>query len=119
SATPVLAADGARVSVVLLCRDVTAQQALEQQKEEFFAAAAHDLQTPLTVIKGNAQVLLRQLRRTAHDPDQLVARLQQIEATATQMSTLIRTLLDQAQLQMGQAIELIRQPTDLAALSQR
>ncbi len=120
SATPVIDNDGVRLGAVLLVRDVTAQYGLERQKEEFLSSVAHDLQSPLTAIKGNAQFLLRHVRRAASlDAARLQAGLEQIEFTSTQMTTLVRELLDLAHLRMGQVIELRRQPTDLAALSRR
>jgi NtrC-family two-component system sensor histidine kinase KinB len=120
SATPLLTDDGARRGAVLICRDVTAEVSLEQQKEDFFAAAAHDLRSPLTAIKGTVQLLRRRTRRgAAPDPAQLDADLALIEATSTEMSALIDELMEVARLQPGQPIALHRQPTDLLALCRR
>jgi signal transduction histidine kinase len=120
SATPLLTDDGAQRGAVLICRDVTAEASLERQKEDFFAAVAHDLRSPLTAIKGTAQLLRRRARReAAPDPAVLAAGLEQIEATSTEMGALIDELMEVARLQPGQPIDLHRQPTDLLELCQR
>jgi signal transduction histidine kinase len=99
---------------------VTAQRTLEQQKEDFLSAAAHDLKTPLTSIKGLAQILLRRMRRDqAISPEQLRDGLARIEQNATQMTALINELLDLSRLQMGEGLQLNRRPTDLVALVSR
>ncbi|GCE21661.1 sensor histidine kinase [Dictyobacter kobayashii] len=42
--------------------DLTAQKELEQQKDAFIGVVSHELRTPLTAIKGNIQLVKRQLR---------------------------------------------------------
>jgi signal transduction histidine kinase len=44
--------------VVSVMHDITASERLERLRDQFFAAAAHSLKTPVTVIKADAQVLL-------------------------------------------------------------
>ena len=118
NATPVLAEDGTQLGAVASFRDVTVERELERQKDDFLSAAAHDLKTPLTTIKGVAQMLARRLSRLeAADTAPLVGGLEKINATATRMATLINELLDMTRIQMGRPLDLLRVPTDLVLLA--
>lgn len=117
SATPVVAGSGELLGAVSTFREVTAQVTLEQQKEEFLSAVAHDLKTPLTSLKGMAQMLRRRLARDGGaSPEQLREGLARIEQNASRMASLIGELLDLSHLQMGKGLELNRRPTDLVSL---
>lgn len=117
SVTPVTAPDGTRLGAVMTVRDVTAQRTLEQQKDEFLSAVAHDLKTPLTSIKGLAQILQRRTARgQAAGSEQLGEGLARIEQNASRMTSLINELLDLSRLQTGQGLQLNRRPVDLVAL---
>jgi PAS domain S-box-containing protein len=120
SATPVVAEDGTRIGAVLTVRDITAQRSIEQQKDDFLAAAAHDLKTPLTSLKGLAQILQRRLPGgPVADPERLLDGLRRIEQNATRMNAMINELLDLTRLQMGDQLELNRRPLDLVSLASR
>ena len=89
-------------------------------RDAFLAAAAHDLRTPLAAVTGFVQMLRRQADRgqLVLDERQRGA-LDQIETTGRRMRRLVDQLVDVARLQMGQALELARRPTDLVALARR
>ncbi|HZU14256.1 MAG TPA: PAS domain S-box protein [Chloroflexota bacterium] len=117
SATPVIGEDGTRLGAVLTVRDVTAQRAVDQQKEEFLAAAAHDLKTPVTSLKGLAQLLQRRLNQDGDaSVEQLRDGLARMEQNANRMTSLINELLDLSRLQTGEGLELSLHRTDLVAL---
>lgn len=119
SATPVVLPDGTRIGAVLSVRDVTQQRNLDRQKDEFLAAAAHDLKTPLTSIKGYAQILTRRIKRSDRpDSEGLADGLGRIVSTSTRMTRLIDELLDVTRIQMGYPLQLNRERTDLVALVQ-
>ncbi|GAC1510832.1 MAG: hypothetical protein NVS2B16_11420 [Chloroflexota bacterium] len=107
SATPLADDSGRRAGAVATFRDITAQHDLARQKDDFLAAAAHDLRTPLTTIKGLAQLLRRRAVRS-DDPQlaRLLDDLQRIDATADRMNMLINRLLDLTRLQMNQPLAL-------------
>jgi PAS domain S-box-containing protein len=117
SATPVVAEDGARPGAVLIVRDITAQRLLEQQKDDFLSALAHDLRTPLTTIKGRAQILRRRIDRGEMDAASFCDGLDRVEAGASRMIALINELLEVANIQLGRPLDLRRQPTDLVAIA--
>ncbi len=68
------------------------RKAFEGQRQ-FIADAAHEVQTPLTVIKGTIEVALQQDRRNEDYRDVLVTNLGQVE----RLTTLTRSLLTLAQ----------------------
>jgi signal transduction histidine kinase len=92
---------------------------LARAKEEFLSDVAHDLQNPLTSIKGFAQILLRQARRGELDEDRVLRSATQIESTARRMEDLIQELLDVAALEGGNSVLLRLQPVDLVTVARR
>ncbi len=123
-ATPIRAEDGTRLGAVLALRNVTAQRALERQKDELLAArdqfltvATHELRTPLTNIRGNAELVLRRLHRSAAPPDRawLLGRLEKLVRGVDRMTALATRLLDVTRLQSG-AFDIAPEPGDLAEI---
>jgi signal transduction histidine kinase len=99
-------------------RDVTARKAAEAEREAFADAAAHDLKTPLTALRGQAQLLLRRARAgRLGDGAVLEAGLATIDAAVGRMVALIDELMDAAHLRAGRSLELNLVPADLAALA--
>ncbi len=120
SATPVLASDGSLLGAVLAARDVTAQRLFEEQKDAFLSAAAHDLRTPLSTVKGMAQLLQRRATRIdAEGMDRIVDGLKEIDRSTSRMTRLINELLDVTRGEMERPLELNRSPTDLLAVLNR
>jgi PAS domain S-box-containing protein len=96
-----------------------AQQALHV-RDEFMSSASHDLRTPLTTIKGQAQLLARGLARgRPQDTERMIEGMNRIDAAASRMMMLIGQLLDLARLQTGRPLELNREPFDLVSLVRR
>lgn len=89
-------------------------------RDEFLFSVTHDLQAPLTTIKGHAQLLLRSLERgETIDLQSLTEGLARIDAATTKMAGQIAELLDLALLESGRPLPLDRRPTDLVALVRR
>ncbi|HLH21734.1 MAG TPA: ATP-binding protein [Chloroflexota bacterium] len=116
SATPVVAEDGTRLGAVLTLHDVTAQRALERQKDEFLANVSHDLRTPLAGIKASIGVVLA--NEPAGTPEPLHRMFVNIDLAADRMGSLVDDLLELARFRAGR-VGLQRQRTDLRALAER
>jgi signal transduction histidine kinase/DNA-binding response OmpR family regulator len=120
NAAPLHDASGAITGGVWVFQDITALHALERMREEFLFSAAHDLKTPLTGIRGNAQLAQRRLARLGNAaPTPVLDQLVSIEKGADDMLALINELIDVARRQAGARIELRREPTDLVVLVAR
>ncbi|GAC1432605.1 MAG: hypothetical protein NVSMB65_06250 [Chloroflexota bacterium] len=118
SATPVVGEDGRRLGSVLILHDVTAEHDLQREKEDFLAAAAHDLKNPLILIKGTAQLLRRQAARAqAPDPQRLERGLHTIDVASTAMANLVDELLEITRADVGHPGTLHRRPTNLVTLT--
>ena len=89
-------------------------------RDETLATISHDLRTPLTSIRGLAQLLQRRLARGAvMTTEELTERLGRIEEQTALMARMIDDLLDVARIEAGRPLELRREPCDLVALVQK
>jgi signal transduction histidine kinase len=93
---------------------VTVLEELDRIKGEFIATASHDLKSPLTSIRGYAQLLLRRLRTPEPDLEQIAKGLDVIDRQGDAMARLLDDLLDAARIQAG-AFEPRAAPCDLGA----
>lgn len=117
SAVPLLNAREEIMGAVAVFTDITDRHVLERQKEAFLASLAHDLKTPLTSIKGFAQLLERRLgREDTVDLERTRRDVAQIVATSARMVAQIDELQDIARLQVGEVLALDRCLTDLLTL---
>jgi signal transduction histidine kinase len=110
----------AEPAAIVVHQDVTALKEAEQLKDEFIGIAAHELRTPLAILKGFVQTLLNQ---TARGKGPALAAwqmqsLQGIDLATARLVDLAEELLDVTRVQAGR-LELRREPTDLVALARR
>ena len=75
------------------------ERELAAQQRRFVAIAAHEFRTPLTIIDGATQRLLRNAERL--QPDELRLRADKIRGAVARMSLLIDTTLNSARLDAG------------------
>lgn len=95
------------------------QQAI-QARDDFLAAASHDLKNPLTAIRGAAQMVQRHLARTGSlPPERLEASIRTIDNAAIRMTSQIEELLDVARQRLGERLPLEPGQTDLVALARQ
>jgi PAS domain S-box-containing protein len=106
--------------------DLSAQKALEQQKEFFLSMTSHELKTPLAALKGTLQLAQRRVKRAAAASIQelpewntFITDLNRQLATAVhqieRQDRLINDLLDVSRIATN-ALELAPQLCDLVAL---
>ncbi len=94
-------------------------EALEREREvvtqqkRFVSIAAHEFRTPLTIIDGAAQRLLRTAEQVR--PEDLRERVQKIRAAVTRMSLLVDTTLNMARIDEGR-IDLSPTSVDIPSL---
>jgi signal transduction histidine kinase len=113
-ATPIPNPDGSFGGGVIVCRDVTSERLVDRFKDEMFSIASHDLKTPTTVIKAQAQWLKRRYRQADSDED-MEEGLTMIADQADRLSKLLNLLLDLSRVEAGR-LELDLAPTDLRGI---
>lgn len=107
-------------AAIVVQQDVTALKEAERLKDEFIGIAAHELRTPLAVIKGFAQMLITQTAR-GNGPtlaEWQAEAIQDIDQATSRLVELTEDLLDVTRMQAGR-LELNPEPTDLVALARR
>lgn len=90
---------GEPVGIIEVYNDVTQIHQIDRLKDEFIAAAAHDLKTPVTAVKGYTQIALRLAQRT--NAQSLMQPLEMINMCSNNLGYLMDTLLDMSRLQAG------------------
>jgi signal transduction histidine kinase len=81
-----------------------AQEAI-RIREEFLSVASHELRTPVTSLRGHAQLLTRQLELgRAPDQARLTRALRIIDDQSHKLARLVSQLLDISRLQIGKLI---------------
>ena len=110
----------AEPGAIVVHQDVTALKEAERLKDEFIGIAAHELRSPLAVIKGFAQMLIIQTARGKGPPlaEWQMEAVQDIDQATTRLVELTEDLLDVTRLQAGR-LALHPEPTDLVALTRR
>ncbi len=61
SSAPVITGEGHQIGEVVVLHDISAEAAVDQAKTDFIATISHELRSPLTVIYGYIDLLLRGL----------------------------------------------------------
>jgi len=100
---------------VIVFRDITAQRDLERLREDIFAMAWHDMHTPITVIRGHAELLQRRLASGDRDRSAFKAAASLIMKHADRLAELLTALFDIRCLEAG-VLTVARWPMDLNAL---
>jgi PAS domain S-box-containing protein len=117
SAAPLRGPDGVVDDAVVVFQDITTIKEAERIKDQWLSIASHELRTPITSLRGFAQLLERQVRRTEDAPgrEALIASLATITQQANRLTQLVNDLLDVSRIQLGR-LELRRRPVDLCEL---
>ena len=95
----------------LLAEDQRRATELQRLKDQFIQVAAHELKTPVTIMKGYAQALVRAGGASAAQRKMFDS----IDRGADRIARIIEDLLDISVLQAG-SLELRREPIELAGL---
>ena len=111
---PVRAEDGSLIGVVSIIRDVSAERAIRQLREELVAVTAHDLRNPIAAMS----LSLRQACLRTPDSEGCIAVptevLERMGRTAKRLGDMVGELLDAERVELG-ALALDRVDIDLRA----
>jgi signal transduction histidine kinase len=86
-------------SAVAVILDITGRKALEQQKDEFIAVASHELKTPVTSIKGYADILQDRFEKANETENTRL--MQRLNKQVDRLATFIKDLLDTTKIVEG------------------
>lgn len=101
------------VGVVCLIQDETSERELEKMRRDFSAMIIHELRSPLSVIRGTSDFLLKEEKSL--DAPQKESFLGQIKDSSDRLLKLVGDLLDSAKIESGN-IELFKQNVELNSL---
>ena len=114
-AVPLAGEDDAPMGRIVVLRDVSAERAADQLKDEFFALVSHELRTPLTSIIGYLEMALEDDPHEQPLDPQRRQFLQVIDRNAVRLQRLVGDLLFVAQVEAG-TLSLQRGEADLARI---
>ena len=112
-ATPIRSREGALESVVVTLQDMTPVEDLERLRTEFLGMVSHELQMPLTSIKGSTAALMDESADL--DPAMMRQFHRIIDEQANHMRSLMSGLLDVARIETG-TLSVAPDPVDMARL---
>lgn len=101
-------------SEAIVAASLEKERQMNQQQRRFVSVVSHEFRTPLAIIDGAAQRLVRSIDK--HDPTETLQRVARIRGSVNRMTELIDTMLSTARLEEGR-IEVKWQPVVLADLA--
>jgi len=113
---PLFDREGRLVNIIAAVRDITRFREAEEIKSTFISVISHELKTPVALIKGYADTLLR--KDACWKPETMQESLTVILEEADRLNQLIDNLLDASRLQVG-ALPLEMDQVALDALAER
>jgi len=113
---PLFDRDGRLVNIIANVRDITRFREADEIKSTFVSVVSHELKTPVALIKGYADTLLR--TDACWQPETMQESLTVIVEESDRLNHLIDNLLDASRLQAG-AFPLDKDQVALDALAER
>ncbi|HEX6977047.1 MAG TPA: PAS domain-containing sensor histidine kinase [Patescibacteria group bacterium] len=92
--------DSGKMNLIVNSRDITERKMVEQMKEEFLSFVAHELKTPVTVMKLASQNVFLKLKKQ-NASDGLLKRIRDIDNETDRLTGLINDILDVTRLESG------------------
>jgi PAS domain S-box-containing protein len=114
--TPVTGPASTPARLVVSMRDVSAGREAEELQATFLAVISHELQTPLAIIRGYAELLADSVDRMP--PARMKPKLDAIADESDRLSKMVASLLDASRIGAG-GLELTREPVDMLSLVRR
>ena len=102
---PLMREDGKALDgIIANVRDLTQARQAQEQQNLFISTISHELKTPVALIKGYANTLLR--KDADWDPSTISEGLQVIDEEADRLSSLIENLLEASRIQIDEQLVL-------------
>ncbi len=92
------------IGTVVLVEDITEEKVLARSKDEFFSIASHELNTPLTAIKGNSGMALKYFDELISKEPDLKDMLQDIHESSLRLIDIVRDFLDMSRIEQGKMV---------------
>jgi PAS domain S-box-containing protein len=105
--------EGVPTGAVILLRDVTREREIARMKNEFISTAAHELNTPLTMVMGYLELLLKQAELGEFSAEEQREFLSVIYEKSEVLSRIVDDLLQLSRLEEGQALPLEKSPFEV------
>jgi PAS domain S-box-containing protein len=102
SISPIKDSTGNIVGASKIARDITERKELDRRKDEFIGIASHELKTPVTALKGFAQVLQRRFQKRGDaEAERFLSRM---NSQLDKLTRLINEILDVTKMQNGKLV---------------
>ena len=100
--TSILFQDKGETLGYTIIEDITEQNKLRSQKEDFISVASHELKTPITSIRASLQLISRIVDKEPLITDKLISLIRNTEVNAVKLGNLVVNLLDATKINQGQ-----------------
>jgi signal transduction histidine kinase len=100
SSAPIVDVSGVHAGGVVVIRDVTTQRDIARLRDDLLSIASHDLRTPATVLRIQAQMLQRELGRDGGG-SKTGERVQMMLDQTDRLSNMLNLLLDLSRVEAG------------------
>lgn len=100
------------IGTVILIEDMTEQKIIERSKDDFFSIASHELKTPLTIIKGNSEIIKKYYSEKDNRFNQII---NDIHESSENMIEIVNDFLDISRMEQGK-IQFKKQILDIEEL---
>lgn len=115
SAAPLITDDNEVDAVVGVFQDVSPLKEAERLRDEFVSVVSHELRSPLTPIRGFAQVISRDLTREGGH-EQHIKWLKTLELHTDRLTRLVDDLLDVSRMRAGR-LSVLHEDVDLVEIA--
>ncbi len=88
------------IGTVIVVEDITEEKILDRSKNELFSIASHELKTPLTVVKGNTEIIKKYYSEALNDT-RLAKIIEDIHESSIYLIDIVDDFLDLSRLEQG------------------